>query len=87
MIKDNEKGERIYRKLLYYFENQTPVHINSIFGFRNGLIFDLSKIKLVVMIKDKKETSPILLEDIYEDSIDEFKEMEEWIDEFKEMEE
>ncbi len=70
----NEKGLRIYRKLLYYYENKISVHVNSIFGYRNGLILDLNKNKLTVVIKDIKEITPILLEDIYEDSIDKFKE-------------
>jgi len=74
MINDNEKGLRIYRKLLYYFENKISVHINSTFGFRNGIIVDLSETKLTVVIDDKKECSPMLLEDIYEDSIDEVRE-------------
>jgi len=74
MINDNEKGLRIYRKLLYYFENKISVHINSTFGFRNGIIVDLSETKLTVVIDDKKECSPMLLEDIYEDSIDKVRE-------------
>ena len=51
----NEKGLRIYRKLLYYYENKISVHVNSIFGYRNGLILDLNKNKLTVVIKDIKE--------------------------------
>ena len=73
MINDKEKGLRIYRKLLYYFENKIPVHINSKFGFRNGLILDLNEKKLTVVLQDIKNTTPILLEDIYEDSIDKVK--------------
>jgi len=77
MIMENnkqKKAERIYRKLLSYFENKIPIHINSVYGFRNGLIIDLSEVKYIVVISDIKESSPILLEDIYEDSIDVFKE-------------
>ena len=73
MINDKEKGLRIYRKLLYYFENKVSVHINSTIGFRNGLIVDLNEKKLTVVIKDIKDLVPILLEDIYEDSIDKVK--------------
>jgi len=75
MINENKKGLRIYRKLLYYFENKIPIHVNSIFGFRNGMILDLNEEKLTVVIDDIKEAAPILLEDIFEDSIDKFKEI------------
>jgi len=72
---NNKKGLRIYRKLLYYFENKIPIHINTIFGFRNGIVLDLNEEKLTVVINDIKEIAPILLEDIFEDSIDKFKEV------------
>lgn len=70
MINDNEKGKRIYVKLLYYFENKKKVHINSIQGFRNGIILSLDK--SVVIIDDKIKVDDIFLEDIYEDSINRY---------------
>ncbi len=74
MINDNEKGQRIYTKLLYYFENKKKVHINSIKGFRNGIILSLDK--SIVIIDDKIKVDDIFLEDIYEDSINRY--VEEW---------
>ncbi len=74
----NEKGLRIYRKLISYSENQTKIHINSKDGFRNGFIIDLNEQRLTLVLKDDVlgETTPILLEDIYEDSIKKFKKVE-----------
>ena len=71
----NEKGNRIFRKLIYYFENKIEVHINSTVGFRNGLILDLSESKLSLVIDDHKNgATPILLEDINEESISKYRE-------------
>jgi hypothetical protein len=70
----DETTQRIFRKLSWYFENKIPIHVNSIFGFRNGMILDLSEKKMTVVIKDMKGCcTPLLLEDIYEDSISEYR--------------
>jgi len=75
MINDNDKGQRIYDKLLYYFEKKVSVHVNSSFGYRNGLIIDLNDSMLVIEDRVKGETQ-IFLEEIYEDSISRY--VEEW---------
>ena len=73
MINDYDKAQRIYRKILYYFEKQIDIHINTSFGYRNGKILDLNEKKLTLVIKDKVlGETPIILEDIYEDSISKF---------------
>jgi len=74
MMNDNDKEQRIYDKLLYYFNKKVPVHINSANGYRNGVILRLDK--SVVMIDDKIIKDDIFLSDIYEDSINRY--VEEW---------
>jgi hypothetical protein len=71
----NEKGERNYRKLLYYFQNQIWVHLKDLDGiFYNGLIIDLSEDKLTMVLQERiKGAMPVLLEMIDEDSITTFK--------------
>ena len=74
----NEAGQRIYRKLLYYYENNLPVHfkLEKNDDFRNGIILDLSEAKLTLVLKEfVMGTIPLLLEEIKEDSIQEFKEL------------
>jgi len=74
---DYEKINRIYRKLFYYFDNKIEVHINSIYGFRNGIILDLSEKKGTIVIRDMKGCcTPILLEDIHEENIAEYRRKE-----------
>jgi len=51
------------------------VHVNSSFGYRNGLIIDLNDSMLVIEDRVKGETQ-IFLEEIYEDSISRY--VEEW---------
>lgn len=80
MTNDNEKGQRVYRKLIYYYENNLSVHfkLEKNDDFRNGIILDLSEKKLTLVLKEfVMGTIPLLLEEIKEDSIQEFKEKRE----------
>ena len=72
----NDKGLNNYRKLLYFFANEIPVHFKLENGdWRNGYIIDLSEIKLTLILKElKMGTIPLLLEEIKENSIEEFRE-------------
>lgn len=76
MTNDNEKGQRIYRKFLYFFEEGITVHFKIENGdFRNGLILDLNKEKLTLVLRENVMGElPFLLEDIQEDSIFKFEE-------------
>jgi len=72
---NNEIGKQVYRKLLYFFENNLDVHIvlndNS---WHNGKIIDLSEIKLTMVLDEFVEGKlPILLEDVNPDLIKEYK--------------
>jgi hypothetical protein len=73
----NEKGQRNYRKLIYYFEQKIPIHFKDLDGiFYNGLILDLSENKLTMVLRERvKGSIPILLECIKHDSICEFREV------------
>ena len=74
----NEKGQRVYRKLLYYYKNNLPVHfkLEKNDAFRNGIILDLSEEKLTLVLKEfVMGTIPLLLEEIKENSIQKFKEV------------
>lgn len=73
----NEIGQKVYRKLLYFFENDLQVHFKDIDDiFYNGLILDLNEEKLTVVLKERVRGSiPILLEFINEDSICKFEEV------------
>ncbi len=72
----NEKGQRNYRKLLYFLENKIKVHFKDLDNiFYNGEIVDLSEEKLTMVFRERvKGTIPILLECINENTISEFKE-------------
>ena len=72
----NETGQRNYRKLLYFFENQIHIHFKDLDEiFYNGLILDLSEEKLTMVLRERVRGSiPILLECINEETIQEFKE-------------
>jgi len=68
----NEYGQRVYRKLLYFFENQLAIHFTlaETGSFYNGIILDLNEKKLTLVLKEFKfGEMPFLLEDINEDSI------------------
>lgn len=71
----DEKGERNYRKLLYYYSNQIWVHFKNLDGiFYNGQILDLNEDKLTLVLQERiKGDMPFLLEQIDTDSIAAFK--------------
>ena len=75
----NELGQKVYRKLLYYFENKIHVHFKDLDDiFYNGLILDLNEDKLTMVLYERVRGSiPILLEFINPDSICKFKEVDE----------
>lgn len=79
MTNDNEKGQRIYRKLLFFFLEKIPVHFKlETEEFRNGNIIDLSEEKLTLVLDEfVMGHIPFLLEDIKEESISQFKEARE----------
>lgn len=72
----NETGQKVYRKLLYFFENNLMVHFKDLDTiFYNGLILDLNEEKLTLVLRERvRGEIPILLECINEDSICKFKE-------------
>ena len=75
----NEKGQMVYRKLIYFFENKLKVHFTDLDKiFYNGIILDLNEPKLTLVLNERiRGTIPILLECINPNSIEEFKEKEE----------
>ena len=75
---NNELGTKVYRKLLYFFENKLPIHFDLCNGgWKNGEILDLSEKKLTLVLREFKEGElPFLLEDINCDSIKLFREKE-----------
>ena len=75
MATTNDKAARIFRKLIYFYVNKLPIHFKLETGeFRNGIILDLSEIKFTLVLKEKvMGTIPLLLEDIKESSIEEYK--------------
>jgi len=72
----DDVGQEVYRKLLYYFENNIPVHFTDLDEvFYNGLILDLSESKHTLVIRERLNGElPILLECIKPSSISTFKE-------------
>jgi len=75
---NNELGQQVYRKLIYFYENKIPVHFTLISnGWKNGLILDLNEEKLTLVLKENVEGElPFLLEDINLNSIKPFREKE-----------
>ena len=73
----NEIGQEVYRKLSYFFDNKIKVHFKDVDEiFYNGLIIDLNKPKLTLVLNERvRGTIPILLEFINPNSIEEFKEI------------
>ena len=72
MGNENEYGLRIYRKLLYFSENGQAIHftINDTGIFYNGIIIELNKDYLTLVLKEFKfGEMPFLLEEINENSI------------------
>lgn len=76
MTKD-KTAQDSFRKLIYFYKNQIPIHFKDLDNiFYNGLIIDLNKNKLTMVLHEHiKGTIPILLEFINPDSIREFKEV------------
>lgn len=67
------QNQKIYKKLLYYFENKIPIYfkLNNVFNqngeplFRVGLILDLSEDKSTLVIKENVLGElPFLFEEI-----------------------
>lgn len=71
----NDTAKEVYRKLLYFFDNQIWVHFKDLDGiFYNGLILDLNEEKFTLVIKERiRGTMPFLLEHINPNSIEKFK--------------
>ena len=70
----NEYDDRIYRKLLYFYENQLVIHFKLISGeFRNGIIRNLNREEAVMNINEFKIGDiSVLFEDINENSIEKY---------------
>ena len=79
MTQDKEKGQRVYRKLLYFYENNFPIFFKLENGnWRAGIILDLSKEKFTLVLKEfLMGELPFLLEEINEDSITKYVKREE----------
>lgn len=76
---NNEEGQQVYRKLLYFFKNKIPVHFSLYSGgWKNGYIIDLSEDMLTLVLQEFVEGElPFLLENIKLHTIVKFKEKEE----------
>ena len=74
MTDENEKGQKVFRLLNYFFENKIIVHFKLMNGdFRNGEILDLDLDKQTLLLKENiMGELPLALEDINEDSIRKF---------------
>ena len=72
----DEKGIEVFRKLEYFYKNNLRVHFKDLDTiFYNGLIIDLNKDKLTMVLNERvRGTIPILLEFIDSNSIQKFKE-------------
>jgi len=70
----HEIAEKVYSKLIYFYNNKIPVHFVVAQGyFQNGTIIDLNEEKFSLVIKEFKDGAmPHLLEDINPDSIVEY---------------
>lgn len=69
---EHEYGQRVYRKLLYFFNNSIAIHftLTETGAFFNGIIMDLNEDKLTMVINELKLGQiPFALEDLNEDSI------------------
>ena len=72
----NDIAYNSYRSLLYFFENNIPVHFKDLDNiFYNGLIVDLNEKKLTLVLHERvRGEIPFLLENIKTDSIAKFEE-------------
>lgn len=75
MTKDKIARE-VYRKLIYFSDNNIKIHFKDFDEiWYNGLIIDLSKEKLtMVLAEDVRGTIPFVLEAVNPDSIVKFEE-------------
>ena len=73
----NDKNNRTYRLLLYYFENKIPVHFKLLTGeFRNGIILDLNENKYTLVLDEFVfGEKPFLLEEIDDNTISTYTEV------------
>lgn len=64
---DNEIGKRVYRKLLWFYKENIPVHFCLLNrnGWKNGKILDLNEKQLTLVLEEFKEGEiPFLCEEI-----------------------
>lgn len=78
----NETGDKVYRKLLYYLENQCLVHFRlAAGGYKNGKVVDLNQNKLTLVLQEYSlelnnlvdKYIPFLCEEIEASSISPFR--------------
>ncbi len=76
---ENELGKQVFRKLVYFNENEIPIHFSLISGgWKNGKIINLDEDKLTLILNEFVEGElPFLLENIDVNSIVKFREKEE----------
>ena len=75
----DELGKKVFRKLVYFQENNLPIHFRLISGgWKNGEIISLNEDKLTLVLNEFVEGELLfLLENINIDSIVKFREKEE----------
>lgn len=75
-IGTQELGIDVYRKLLYFYQHNIPVHFSLVRGgWKNGLIRDLNGRTLSIVLREYKEGTLIFLcEEINPESIEEYRE-------------
>lgn len=76
----NNLNDRIYRKLLYFYERKIPVHFCLINGpgWKNGIITELDKEEYTLIMEELHEGElNFLLEEISMNSIQPYKKPEE----------
>ena len=76
MTMNNELGKQVFRKLVYFKENEIPIHFNLISGgWKNGRIVSLNETELTLILNEFVEGElPFLLENIDVNSIVKFRE-------------
>ncbi len=76
---NQEIGKQAFRKLVYFSENNIPIHFSLIAGgWKNGKIINLDEDKLTLVLEEFVEGElSFLLEDINVNSIVRFREKEE----------
>ena len=73
---NDEIGKKVFRKLLYFYENEIPVHFDLISnGWKNGKIKELNEERLTFILEENLEGElHFLCEEVDPDSIVKFKE-------------